>query len=85
MSKTSSRASSQETDMNNSSSALSTSYTPAANNCSFAQVRPTSEYSKVAYKSPGINYKQSHQVIDFSAESLIPGFNKSHLSLYIIV
>ena len=73
MSKTSSRASSQETDMNNSSSALSTSYTPAANNCSFAQVRPTSEYSKVAYKSPGINYKQSHQVIDFSAESLIPG------------
>ena len=61
MSKTSSRASSQETDINNSSSGLSSPYTPAANNCSYAQLKPTSEYSRVAHKSPGINYKQ-HQV-----------------------
>ena len=61
MSKTSSRASSQETDTNNPSSELSSSYTPAANNCSFAQVKPTSEFSKPTHKTPGMNYKQ-HQV-----------------------
>ena len=60
MSKTSSRASSQETDTNNPSE-LSTSFTPAANNCSFAQVKPTSEFSKATHKNLGVNYKQ-HQV-----------------------
>ena len=46
-------------DNDNGSTEIGSSFTPASNNCSFAQLRPTSEFSRQpAYNNPGITYKQ---------------------------
>ena len=59
ISKTSSRGSSQEMDNDYGSTELGSSFTPASNNCSYAQLRPTSEFSRQpTYNSPAITYKQ---------------------------